>query len=126
MILLDTCTLLWLAYKQEMLSEIALKIINDTALVCISAISGFEIGIKYKSRKLQLPIPPDEWLISTLNHHNIHTLALDIHIAVKATELPLIHKDPCDRFIIATAIINSIPVITKDERFAEYGIKVIN
>lgn len=115
-----------LAHKQDMLSDLALERINNSALVYISAISGFEIGIKYRSGKLQLPMPPEEWFKDTLKHHHIHTIELDIHIAVKATTLPPIHKDPCDRFIIATAIINSIPVVTKDGRFAKYGIKVIS
>jgi hypothetical protein len=51
---------------------------------------------------------------------------LDIHICVRATELPLIDKDPCDRLIIATAQIHDLPVVTSDPVFREYDIEVIS
>ena len=37
-----------------------------------------------------------------------------------------VHDDPCDRFIIATAKLNNLTVVTTDERFAEYGVEVLN
>ena len=46
-------------------------------------------------------------------------------ICIKSTELPMIHRDPYDRFIIATAIMKSLPVVTTDEHFKEYGIDIM-
>jgi len=55
----------------------------------------------------------------------ISELNIDMDICIKSTELPVIHRDPCDRFIIATAIMKSLPVVTADEHFKEYGIDIM-
>jgi PIN domain nuclease of toxin-antitoxin system len=71
--------------------------------VHISAVSGFEIGVKYRAGKLVLPALPAEWLKVVLDHHRIGVIPLDLPICVTATELPMLHRDPYDRLIIATA-----------------------
>ena len=37
----------------------------------------------------------------------------------------LLHKDPADRFIIATAMAENLPVVTSDSRFSQYGVKTL-
>lgn len=125
MILLDTCALLWLSHNQENLSQHALERIDSAPIVYISAITGFEIGIKQRTGKLILPAPLADWINGILEHHDISVIDIDLNINIKATELPFIHKDPCDRFIIATAIINKLTVVTADTRFKDYGVEVI-
>ncbi len=124
--LLDTCALLWLAHDQTRICEDTLKRIDEAPVVFISAVTGFEIGLKQRAGKLQLPAPPREWLHEVLAHHRIEVIGLDLEICIKATELPPIHKDPCDRFIIATALENNMPVVTADPRFATYGVAVLS
>ena len=126
MMLLDTCAVLWLAHDQSKLSTDTLRKIESAPVIYLSAISGFEIGIKYRAGKLTLPMPPADWLKGVVEHHNLSILDLDLEICVKATELPPIHRDPCDRFIIATALAKGIPVVTVDKRFAQYGVKVLS
>ena len=125
MILLDTCALLWLAHDQSRISPETIRQIDDAPIVYISAISGFEVGIKYASGKLHLPIPPEEWLEQIISHHNLSVINLDLSICIQATNLPPIHKDPCDRFVIATAKLHDLPIVTGDSRFQEYGVKVL-
>ena len=48
-----------------------------------------------------------------------------IHLDTCAVELPDIHRDPADRFIIATALIGNIPVVTADRHFAQYGVETL-
>jgi PIN domain nuclease of toxin-antitoxin system len=122
--LLDTCGLLWLAHEQKKISQEILKRIDESPIVYVSAITSFEIGLKYKTGKLLLPVPPKEWFTEIISHHDISVIDLDEDICLKATELPEIHRDPCDRFIIATALIRNLPVITADKRFHEYGVTV--
>ncbi len=74
---------------------------------------------------MRLPAPPREWISEILRHHQIDIIGLNLDICIKATELPPIHRDPCDRFIIAKALIRKIPVVTADKRFARYGVKVM-
>ena len=123
--LLDTCGLLWLAREQERVSEETLQKINEASAVYVSAITSFEIGLKHKSGKLVLPVPPREWFEQIVRHHAISIVDIDTNICLRSTELPEIHKDPCDRFIIATALIWELPVVTADRRFEEYGITVL-
>ena len=125
--ILDTCALLWLAEKSatSKISLTTLELINNSPLVYVSAISGFEIGIKVGAGKLILPVSPAKWFDSVLSFHHLELIDLDLDICLKATELPKIHKDPCDRFIIASALKFEIPVVTADARFKEYGVEVL-
>ena len=102
--LLDTCALLWLAHDQIKMSEETLKAIDEAPVVIITTVSGFEIGLKHRAGKLQPPAPPREWIKEILTHSQIDVIGLDLEICIKATELSPIHKNPCDRFIIATAL----------------------
>lgn len=125
MMLLDTCALLWLAHKPENISRETLRLIDKASILYVSAISGFEIGIKSRVGKLRLPAPPLQWFDSIVQHHNLDIIELDLDACIRAAELPPIHRDPCDRFIIATALQRELPVVTTDKRFQEYGVTVL-
>ena len=124
--LLDTCALLWLATGSKKLSRATLKRINEAPLLCVSAISGFEIATKSQKGKLRLPLPVSAWFEKVVEHHGLTVLPLDLEICVKAAELPPIHEDPCDRFIIATAKLKELEVVTTDERFEKYRVTVLD
>ncbi len=124
--LLDTCALLWLAEGGKRLSEEARNRIEQAPVVYVSAISAFEIAAKCRSGKLRLPVSAAEWFQGATDHHNIAVLSLDWDICIEAVELPPVHKDLCDRFIIATAKKLGLPVATGDPTFSSYGIEVIS
>src|ERR1700722_16160723 len=124
--ILDTFALLWLASGSKKLSRATLKEINESAAVYVSAVSGFEIAIKEAKGKLKLPQPPQEWFEKAVEHHGLTVLALELNVCITAARLPAIHDDPCDRFIIATAKLNGLQVVTADGRFEEYGLKVLS
>lgn len=125
MMLLDTCALLWLSQGGGRLSADTCQRINQAAVVYISAISGFEIGIKHQKQKLILPVHPNEWFKTIIEHHSLKLLPLDLDVCIRSTTLPAIHHDPCDRFIIATAEIHKLPVVTQDFTFQEYGVDIL-
>ena len=124
--ILDTCALLWLASGDKKLSRSALKEINEASAVYVSAISGFEIAIKVAKGKLKLPHPPQDWFEKVVEHHGLTVLPLELNVCIAAVGLPQIHDDPCDRFIIATAKLNDLTVVTADEQFEEYGLTVLS
>jgi PIN domain nuclease of toxin-antitoxin system len=125
--ILDTCALLWLAGGNPgQISEDTLNLINKAPTVSIIAITGFEIGIKCRVGKLILPVKPQKWIDSILEFHKIGIINLDLGICIRAAELPPIHKDPCDRLIIASALMNNLPVVTADKHFVEYGVNVLS
>ncbi len=123
--ILDTCALLWLASGDKKLSRAALKKINQAAVVYVSAISGFEIAIKVAKGKLKLPHPPQGWFEKVVEHHGLAVLPLDLEVCITAAQLPSNHDDPCDRFIIAAAKLEDLTVVTTDERFEKYGVRVM-
>lgn len=123
--ILDTCALLWLAQGGGKLSASALKQIQAEPVVHVSAISGFEIGIKHRKGKLTLPASLDKWFAAIIDHHDLSVLPLGLEACIRATELPPIHNDPCDRMIIATALMGRHSVVTQDPVFKEYGVEVV-
>jgi PIN domain nuclease of toxin-antitoxin system len=124
--ILDTCALLWLAQGGGKLSRSAARRIDAAPIVYVSAISGFEIGTKYRQGKLELPAVPADWFKAVLAHHGVDVFPLDLPICIRATELPAVHRDPCDRLIIATAQLHGLPVVTADPVFREYDVEVIS
>jgi PIN domain nuclease of toxin-antitoxin system len=89
-------------------------------------ISAFEIVLKNRLGKLVLPLTAEEWYHKAIEGYAIEEISVSSAIAVKSASLPFIHKDPCDRIIIATASEHKMPIITADKIIARYpGIKVI-
>ena len=127
MILLDTCVLLWLAADQNKLSKKAKNtIIDNNGKVFVSSITAFEIAIKTLKGKMELPMAADVWFKKALDFHGIQEIRIDSIIAIQAVKLPLLHNDPCDRFIIATALQNSMSIITCDTLISQYKeVKII-
>ena len=78
------------------------------------------------SDKLELSLPPEEWFGVLQKAYGFTLLPLDEEVMLTAARLPLHHRDPADRFIIATAQIHLLEVVTADSRFAQYGIKTLS
>ena len=121
MILLDTCALLWLATDHALLSEEARRLIRRHAgALFVSTISAFEIGTKHRKGKLTLSRAPSEWFPLALEVHGIEPIAIDADIALRSTDLPMLHADPCDRLIVATAQSRNLTVLTTDPLIRNY------
>ena len=121
MILLDTCALLWLASDQTQLSETSRRAIAANAgNLYLSSISAFEIAIKVRNGHLTLPISTDEWIEEALQLHGIEEIPISSSVSAHSALLPQLHKDPCDRFIIATAQIYHLKILTKDKTIPKY------
>jgi PIN domain nuclease of toxin-antitoxin system len=120
-ILLDTCTLLWLASDQSNLSADARETIRaHPGLLFVSAITAFEIGIKSKKGRLMLPMLPDRWYATALTAHGLIEIPIDGDIASRSTALPDLHADPADRIIVATAQRGGLAVVTPDPLIGAY------
>lgn len=121
MFLLDTCTLLWIAGDQTQLSATARKVIekNPDSLF-VSAITAFELAVKFRNGKLKLPLPVMDWYSEALDFHGIKELVITGGIAVSSAQLPPAHNDPCDRIIIATAQLNAMKILTCDRHITQY------
>ncbi len=124
-LLLDTCALLWLASGSDKLSKEAIAAINKADIVYVSAISAWEISLKSERGQLKLPLPALQWFNAVLEQHSLVLAPLDIDTLIKANQLPWHHRDPADRFIIATAYQKGAVVVTGDSKFSLYDISLI-
>ena len=127
MILLDTCAFLWLASDKSKLSTAAVDSIRASGeFVDVSAITAWEIAWKHSKGHLDLGMPPRAWFDLARDVQQVREFPITASIALRAAELPRIHNDPADRFIIATALECGISVVTPDDKIRQYpGIQVI-
>jgi PIN domain nuclease of toxin-antitoxin system len=124
-ILCDTCALIWLATGDAKLSRMARTIIREAELLCFSSISIWEIARKVKAGVLEIPVSPTLFADMLVKQYGMKELPLDNPVMLRASALPEVHKDPADRFIIATALLNDCVVVTGDHRFTAYGVETI-
>lgn len=124
-LLVDTCAIIWLATGDRKLSRLARDAMRDAELLCFSSISIWEIARLVKAGDLELPVSPTRLADLLVEQYEMKELPVNNSISLRASALPEIHKDPADRFIIATALLNDFTVVTGDHRFAEYGVETI-
>lgn len=129
--LLDTHVVLWLAFNDEKLSPKVRKLlVSEDAEIYLSAVSFWEISIKYQMGKLDLKQHTPETLMAGIDQHfECHKLDLALKDAVTFFQLePLHHKDPFDRMLIWQSLRHGLALITDDENIKLYqdtGLKVI-
>ncbi len=116
MIMLDTCALIWWTLDPQQLSvkatEACRKMEQNEGI--ISSITLWEIGIKLKNRKLDIGMSIEQYvnLIHKLGYLKI--VPVDEHIWLKNLSFEWEHRDPADRTIVATAMLNKCSLVTSD------------
>jgi PIN domain nuclease of toxin-antitoxin system len=124
-LLLDTHCWLWWLIAPEKLSSIAQEAMKDLDNeLWLSVASIWEIGIKYKSGKLNLPQPPDRFIPQQIQADQLSILSITSNHALKAADLPLNHKDPFDRMLIAQVSLEGLSILTNDQAFAAYDVVI--
>ena len=124
-LVLDTCAFIWLATGAPELSREARSAIDEADTVWVSAISAWEISLKVAHETLELPSPVAEWFPRVVDHHHLSLAALSVDVLIAANELPWHHRDPADRFIIATSRSLGAAVVTADRRFRQYDVRAL-
>ena len=124
-LILDTCALVWLVSGHARLSKEARTQIEAAQLVYVCPISAWEISLKVARGTLELPLPPLEWFNRSLDVHHLTLTDLSVEVLIHANTLPWHHRDPADRFIIATAQMENLTVVTSDGRFKDYGVETL-
>ena len=125
-LLLDTQCWLWWFSQPERLSEEAIAhIANETNEIWLSVASVWEIGIKVAIGKLPLPEPIDDYISTRMIQLGARSLEITAFHALQAASLPLIHKDPFDRMLIAQSQIEAMTLVSADSMFERYNVSVI-
>lgn len=125
-VLLDTHIFLWFVNDDPRLSDHRKDLIeNEKNSIYLSVASIWEMSIKYNLVKLTLAPSYEEFIAREISESSIILLNIELeHLKINAS-LPLHHRDPFDRIIIAQCIAENLPVITVDSLFHQYPIILI-
>lgn len=125
-ILLDTHIFLWAITEPERLRENARNLLeNRRNQLYFSAASSWEISIKAGIGKLPLIEPPDRYIEAKMIELRAKPLEITHEHTYAVYKLPSHHKDPFDRLLIATAIVENLNLMSADEKFHNYDINLI-
>lgn len=121
MYLLDTCAILWLAMDQDQFSPSQQQAVLDSgADLFFSSISALEIARLQKLEQIKIPSDALRWITRVAEKYRLTEIPVNSEIAANSILLPHLHKDPCDRIIIATAHLHRIGIVTSDAHIKKY------
>jgi PIN domain nuclease of toxin-antitoxin system len=122
-LLLDTHAFLWFLLDDRQLSASARALIEDPAnAVAISPASYWEIAIKIGLKKYLLPEPYHVFMEREIANNNFCIVPIEPKHTAVLTTLPLHHRDPFDRLIVAQAMVEKTPLISADPQLDAYPI----
>lgn len=122
-LLLDTHALLWFLDGDRQLSVAARDaMLSEQSEVRVSAVSGYEVAIKKAIGKLPTLVGSLTQLEGAVLEQGFEFLKLSFQHARAAGELPLLHRDPWDRMLIAQALSEELTLVSNEELFDAYGV----
>lgn len=123
-LLLDTHVFLWFINDDPRLSPSAAERIGDPAeRVLVSVASLWEIVIKLGTGKLVLDRPPVELWPESLTTNHFEALLVTSEHVLAISPLPLYHRDPFDRLLIAQSIVEKLDLVSADSVFDRYPVQ---
>ena len=124
--LLDTHTFIWWDSQPSLLSSNVLALLHDPAHdLLLSNASVWEMQIKSQLGKLELGLSLRELIESQQRVNQIELLPIHLEHVLAVGSLPLHHRDPFDRMLIAQAVTEDATLVSKDSAFAKYQLPVI-
>ena len=124
--LLDTCVFYWICSKPAKLPPpIARLLRNEPDQLHVSHVSALEIVNLWLAGKMQDPTKPRQWFREQIANWNVSIIRIDEEDIFRASELPVHHRDPFDRLLIAQAIIRHMTLITPDTIIHRYPVSTL-
>ena len=124
-LLLDTHAFLWFVTGDRRLSRASRAALeHEEARLLLSAASVWEMAIKASLGRLTLPARVEDYLAEKIAE-GFEMLPVDWTHAAAVERLPWHHRDPFDRLLVAQALTEKIPIVTRDRVFRRYGVRVI-
>jgi PIN domain nuclease of toxin-antitoxin system len=121
-VLLDTHVLLWSIDEPERIGpEARIAFRDDITETVVSVVTLWEIAIKQAAGRLRAPQNmPDR--VRALGHE---ILPISVEHAWRVGVLPMHHRDPFDRLLVAQAMIEDLAIVTHDHAMPSYGVRII-
>jgi PIN domain nuclease of toxin-antitoxin system len=117
-LLLDTQIVLWLLAGSRTVSPAAVEAIEQAIALYFSVVSFAEIGVKAAVGKLSVPHNLREYVLNT----GVEILPLTADHGLAVADLPIHHRDPFDRLLIAQARHERLTIVSSDRRIARYDV----
>ena len=125
-LLLDTHTFLWWIADDPRLSKKACEVIGDGKnQLFLSAASGWEIAVKARLGRLQMPDDLEHFILEQMALNAIENLPIILSHALHVYALPDYYRDPFDRLLISQAQLEGLPILTADPQISQYSVEVI-
>ena len=123
-LLLDTHAFLWFVAGDTTIGLRGRSLIEDEANEkLVSIVSLWEIAIKSSLGKLPLAKPFAEFIPEQLERNGFEIIGLTVEHTAKVATLPLHHRDPFDRMLVAQCLVENVPLLSSDEPLDAYGIQ---
>jgi len=120
-LLLDTNVLIWWLAESPRLSKETRDAITAEPEVIVSAVSAFEIAVKSAIGKLRVPDDLEVQIVEQA----MTELPVTVRHGLAVGQLPMHHRDPFDRLLIAQAQCEGLTIITADRAFAAYDVPIM-
>src|SRR5690349_18515013 len=125
-VLFDTHSFIWWATEPTKLSELALTSCQDKDnILLLSVASVWEMQIKLQLGKLTFKLPLEQIINNQRRTNGVRILTITLSHVLALQDLPLHHKDPFDRLLIAQATVEQIPILSADSLIGRYPIKCL-
>lgn len=125
-LLLDTHVWLWIAHGSSVpLRPATVRAIERAGArraLRVSVISVWEIALLESKGRIDFPMGCSKWISRALDRADLELVGLDRDVAIESCRLPgVLHADPADRFLIATARLRTFAIVTRDARILQYA-----
>jgi PIN domain nuclease of toxin-antitoxin system len=125
-LLLDTHAFLWMVEGSPNLSAAAQIALSDPANdLVLSVASVWELAIKTGNKKLSLSDPLDVFVPKWAAAYQLDLMPIQTSHALAVVGLPIHHKDPFDRILIAQALFEGMTLVSGDSKFSPYNVPII-
>jgi PIN domain nuclease of toxin-antitoxin system len=124
--LLDTNAFLrWVEGDDKLSTKAKACIANPDNEILVSVVVAWELAIKSGRGGIKLALPVGRYVASHIEANGFRLLGIELDDVATIETLPLHHRDPFDRLLVAQARNRKLPVISSDRAFSNYGIKRI-
>jgi PIN domain nuclease of toxin-antitoxin system len=119
-LLLDTHIWLWSALEPARLSKrVRVALENRENELWLSPMSVWETLVLARKKRIILESTPEQWVRRALNDLPVREAPMSHEVAIQSEALRLNHNDPADRFIVATALVYELTLVTADKQLVK-------
>ena len=125
-VLLDTHAFLWFVFDDPRLSDLAAATIEDQAVTKVLSVATlWEIAIKRQIGNRELGMELADFFDQHVTGRELELLDIELSHLLAYDALPLAHRDPFDRLLVAQAGALGVPILSADPAFSQYAVKIV-